>query len=136
MIFPAALPQVLTAMQVALPIAFIVVIVAEMLTGGGGLGASMIEGARLANPVRVFEDLIVIGLFGFAFLWGCKWSGGRLLAVAPRSFAGAIMKSGTCDEPTCASPITTTSRFYTKLLKQKGGRDNEMNSLSVPRHPS
>jgi taurine transport system permease protein len=64
-IFPAALPQVLTAMQVALPIAFIVVIVAEMLTGGGGLGGSMIEGARLADSTRVYVNLIVIGVIGF-----------------------------------------------------------------------
>lgn len=82
-IFPAALPQVLTAMQVALPIAFIVVIVAEMLTGGGGLGASMIEGARLANPIRVFEDLIVIGLLGFGFLWGLQAIRRKILAWHP-----------------------------------------------------
>lgn len=65
-VLPAALPPVFTALQVALPIAFIVVIVTEMLTGGGGLGGSMIEGARLADPVRVFANLIVIGLLGFA----------------------------------------------------------------------
>ncbi len=82
-IFPAALPQILTAMQVALPIAFIVVIVAEMLTGGGGLGASMIEGARLANPTRVFEDLIVIGLLGFGFLWALQIARRKILAWHP-----------------------------------------------------
>jgi taurine transport system permease protein len=82
-IFPAALPQVLTAMQVALPIAFIVVIVAEMLTGGNGLGGSMIEGARLADSVRVFEDLIVIGVIGFAFLRGLQILRRILLAWHP-----------------------------------------------------
>jgi ABC-type nitrate/sulfonate/bicarbonate transport system permease component len=82
-IFPAALPQILTAMQVALPIAFIVVIVAEMLTGGGGLGASMIEGARLANPTRVFEYLIVIALLGFAFLWALQVARRKVLAWHP-----------------------------------------------------
>ncbi len=82
-IFPAALPQVLTAMQVALPIAFIVVIVAEMLTGGNGLGGSMIEGARLADSARVFEDLIVIGLIGFAFLHGLQIFRRKILAWHP-----------------------------------------------------
>jgi ABC-type nitrate/sulfonate/bicarbonate transport system permease component len=82
-IFPAALPQVLTAMQVALPIAFIVVIVAEMLTGGNGLGGSMIEAARLADSVRVFEDLIVIGLLGFAFLRGLQILRRKILAWHP-----------------------------------------------------
>jgi ABC-type nitrate/sulfonate/bicarbonate transport system permease component len=82
-ILPAALPQVLTAMQVALPIAFIVVIVAEMLTGGGGLGGSMIEGARLADTSRVFEDLIVIGLMGFALLWALQIVRRKILAWHP-----------------------------------------------------
>lgn len=82
-IFPAALPQILTAMQVALPIAFIVVIVTEMLSGGSGLGGSMIEGARLADTARVFENLIVIGLMGFAFLRGLQILRRRILAWHP-----------------------------------------------------
>ncbi len=82
-IFPAALPQILTAMQVALPIAFIVVIVTEMLSGGSGLGGSMIEGARLADTARVFENLIVIGLMGFAFLRALQILRRRILAWHP-----------------------------------------------------
>jgi taurine transport system permease protein len=82
-IFPAALPQVLTAMQVALPIAFIVVIVTEMLTGGDGLGGSMIEAARLADSSRVFSDLIVIGLMGFALLLGLQMVRRKILAWHP-----------------------------------------------------
>lgn len=82
-IFPAALPQVLTAMQVALPIAFIVVIVAEMLTGGGGLGGSMIEGARLADSARVYTNLIVIGLIGFACLALLQFVRRKILAWHP-----------------------------------------------------
>jgi ABC-type nitrate/sulfonate/bicarbonate transport system permease component len=82
-IFPAALPQILTAMQVALPIAFIVVIVSEMLTGGGGLGGAMIEGARLADTIRVFENLIIIGLLGFGFLWGLQVIRRKILAWHP-----------------------------------------------------
>ena len=82
-IFPAALPQVLTAMQIALPIAFIVVIVAEMLTGGGGLGGAMIEGARLADTTGVFADLIVIGLLGFISLWALQIVRRKILAWHP-----------------------------------------------------
>lgn len=82
-IFPAALPQVFTAMQVALPIAFIVVIVAEMLTGGGGLGGAMIEAMRLADTTRVFADLIVIGILGFISLWVLQIVRRRILAWHP-----------------------------------------------------
>jgi len=82
-VFPAALPQILTAMQVALPIAFIVVIVTEMLSGGNGLGGAMIEGARLADTARVFENLIVIGLMGFVFLRGLQIVRRRILGWHP-----------------------------------------------------
>lgn len=87
-IFPAALPQTLTALQVALPIAFIVVIVAEMLTGGGGLGGAMIEGARLADTTRVFADLIVIGLLGFFSLWALQIIRRKILAWHPEVLQG------------------------------------------------
>lgn len=87
-VLPAALPQVLTAMQIALPIAFIVVIVAEMLTGGGGLGGSMIEGARFADTARVYMDLIVIGIIGFACLALLQFVRRKILAWHPEVLQG------------------------------------------------
>jgi ABC-type nitrate/sulfonate/bicarbonate transport system permease component len=71
-ILPAALPQVFTGLQVALPIAFIVVIVTEMLTGGGGLGGAMMEGQRFADSPRVFANLVVIALLGLLAMKGLE----------------------------------------------------------------
>ena len=54
-VLPAALPQIITGLQVALPIALIVAIVAEMMMGGYGLGGAMVHGLalrRLARRVR------------------------------------------------------------------------------------
>jgi taurine transport system permease protein len=82
-VFPAALPSILTAMQVAMPIAFIVVVVTEMLTGGDGLGGSMIEAAKLADSAGVFSNLIVIGLMGFALLWALQVVRRRILGWHP-----------------------------------------------------
>ena len=78
-VLPAALPQVLTSLQIALPIAFITVIVAEMLTGGGGLGGSMMESTRLADPAGAFANLIVIGILGYAAMKALQWARGRIL---------------------------------------------------------
>ena len=39
-ILPAALPQVFTGLQIAMPICLIVVLVTEMIMGGQGLGDS------------------------------------------------------------------------------------------------
>jgi ABC-type nitrate/sulfonate/bicarbonate transport system permease component len=82
-VFPAALPSILTAMQVAMPIAFIVVVVTEMLTGSNGLGGSMIEAAKLADSTGVFSNLIVIGLLGYVLLWVLQIARRRVLAWHP-----------------------------------------------------
>jgi taurine transport system permease protein len=78
-VLPAALPSVFTSLQVALPIAFIAVIVAEMLGGGGGLGGTMMEYTRLADPAGVFANLIAIGFLGFLAMKGLEWLRRRVL---------------------------------------------------------
>ena len=78
-VLPAALPQVFTGLQVALPIAFIVVIVTEMLTGGGGLGGAMMEGQRFADSTRVFATLVVVAILGILAMKGLAFLRRRLL---------------------------------------------------------
>jgi hypothetical protein len=51
-ILPAALPQIMTGLQVALPISIIVTIVTEMLMAGQGLGGAMIAASRFAGLPR------------------------------------------------------------------------------------
>ena len=53
-ILPAALPQIMTGLQVALPIAMIVTIVTEMLMAGQGLGGAMIAASHFAGSPGVF----------------------------------------------------------------------------------
>ena len=56
-ILPAASPQIMTGLQVALPLSLIVAVVAEMLMGGYGLGGAMITASRFANsPERFCRD--------------------------------------------------------------------------------
>ena len=43
---PPRPPQIMTGLQVALPIALIVAVVAEMLMGGYGLGGAMVHASR------------------------------------------------------------------------------------------
>ena len=91
-ILPAALPQVLTGLQVALPIAFIVVIVTEMLTGGGGLGGAMMEGQRFADSPRVFANLVVIAALGLLAMKGLELARRRFLVwheEVQKGFLGA-----------------------------------------------
>ena len=67
-VFPAALPQIMTGLQVALPIALIVCIVAEMKMGGVGLGGAMITASRFADSPGVFAGIVEIALAGYVLV--------------------------------------------------------------------
>jgi len=64
-LLPAALPEILTGLQVALPVALIVVVVTEMQMGGYGLGAAMMEASRFANSRGVFAGIVEIAVIGY-----------------------------------------------------------------------
>jgi len=69
-ILPAALPQILTGLEVALPISMIVMIVTEMLMGGEGLGGAMIAASRFADSPGVFAGIVEIALAGLCLVKG------------------------------------------------------------------
>jgi ABC-type nitrate/sulfonate/bicarbonate transport system permease component len=65
---PAALPQILTGLQVALPISLIVAIIAEMAMGGYGLGGAMMSASRFADSPGVFAGIVEIAIVGYALI--------------------------------------------------------------------
>src|SRR6185437_4340935 len=78
-VMPAALPQILTGLQIALPIALIVTIVCEMLMGGEGLGGAMIQSSRFADSPGVFAGIVEIAVVGWAVIKGQEWVRRKLL---------------------------------------------------------
>ena len=85
---PAALPQVITGLQVALPIALIVAVVTEMFMGGYGLGGAMNTASRFADSRGVFAGIVEIAVIGYALVKAMTLIRRRLLlwhqeAVAP-----------------------------------------------------
>jgi ABC-type nitrate/sulfonate/bicarbonate transport system permease component len=69
-VLPAALPQILTGLQVALPVSLIVAIVTEMLMGGAGLGGAMIAASRFADSPGVFAGILEIAVAGYCLVRG------------------------------------------------------------------
>ena len=67
-LLPAALPQILTGLQVALPIALIVVVVTEMQMGGYGLGGAMMTASRFADSRGVFAGIVEIAIVGYVLI--------------------------------------------------------------------
>jgi len=90
-VFPAALPQIMTGLQVALPIALIVCIVAEMKMGGIGLGGAMITASRFADSPGVFAGIVEIALAGYVLVKLMAALRRRLLAWHPEAMAPATV---------------------------------------------
>jgi ABC-type nitrate/sulfonate/bicarbonate transport system permease component len=84
-IMPGAMPQILTGLQIAMPICLIVVLVTEMAMGGRGLGDTMLASARYADSPGVFAGIVEIGLVGFAVIRTMEYLRRRLLVWHPES---------------------------------------------------
>ncbi|MGC1694536.1 MAG: ABC transporter permease [Pseudolabrys sp.] len=67
-VLPAATPQIMTGLQVALPLSLIVAVVAEMLMGGYGLGGAMMTASRFANSTGVFAGIVEIAAVGYCLV--------------------------------------------------------------------
>jgi ABC-type nitrate/sulfonate/bicarbonate transport system permease component len=78
-VVPAALPQILTGLQIALPISLIVAIVSEIVMSGDGLGGAMIDASRYLNSPEVFAGIVEIGATGFVLIKGMEIIRHRLL---------------------------------------------------------
>jgi len=84
-LLPAASPQILTGLQVALPIALIVTVVAEMAMGGYGLGGAMMNASRFADSPGVFAGIVEIAVLGYALVKGLALLRRRLLTWHPET---------------------------------------------------
>jgi taurine transport system permease protein len=84
-VLPMALPQVLTGLQIALPIGLITMIATEMLMGGRGIGGAMIEAGRFADSVGVFAGIVEIAVFGMVVIRSLEWVRARLLVWHPET---------------------------------------------------
>lgn len=84
-VLPMASPQIITGLQVALPVGMITTIVTEMLMGGRGIGGSMIMAGRFADSVGVFAGIVEIALLGFVVVRSVEHIRARLLVWHPET---------------------------------------------------
>ncbi|MBS7541864.1 ABC transporter permease [Ancylobacter oerskovii] len=82
---PMAMPQILTGLQVALPVGMITTIVTEMLMGGRGVGGAMIMAGRFADSVGVFAGIVQIIILGFVVVKSVEMIRRRILIWHPES---------------------------------------------------
>jgi taurine transport system permease protein len=67
---PAATPQILTGLQIALPMSVVIALASEMIMGGGGIGGQILNSSRLADSVGLFAGIVEIALIGTALIRG------------------------------------------------------------------
>ena len=63
-VFPACLPQIITSLRMALGIAWMVIVAAEMIAVDSGLGYLIMDSRNASNYERVLGAMIVIGIIG------------------------------------------------------------------------
>ncbi len=76
-LLPATLPYVLTGVRLAIGVAWLVIVAAEMLTGGVGIGFWVWDEWNNLRVENILLAIIVIGLVGMALEW-------LLLVIAKR----------------------------------------------------
>lgn len=82
-VLPAILPGLFLVLRLNLFAAWIVVLIAEAVGVGSGLGQVVILGRNTFNSSLVFFTMTLIGLTGFLFDYTLRWVQGRLLWWAP-----------------------------------------------------
>jgi ABC-type nitrate/sulfonate/bicarbonate transport system permease component len=65
-IFPACLPRIFSTLRVALPVALITTFTAEMVAGGGGMGATLVYSQRFFESQVVYAYILVMLTVGLA----------------------------------------------------------------------
>ncbi|WP_336023821.1 ABC transporter permease [Halobellus salinisoli] len=78
-VFPAALPGIITGFQIAMPLSLIITFVFEMVAGGGGLGALEIQGVRSFQSTQTYAAIIAVMFIGIGLDRGLRLIRSRLL---------------------------------------------------------
>jgi len=63
-LFPAVLPYVLTGVRLAIGVAWLVIVAAEMLTGGVGIGFWVWDEWNNLNVAHIIIAIFVVGIVG------------------------------------------------------------------------
>jgi ABC-type nitrate/sulfonate/bicarbonate transport system permease component len=75
---PSAFPHIFGASKIALAIALILVIMAEMLVGGDGLGIRLVEHERTFDFAKLYAETLLLGLLGVLLNQALELVGRRL----------------------------------------------------------
>lgn len=78
-VLPSALPQIISGLQIALPVSLLTAIATEMYMGGRGLGGAILTAGRFADAPGVYAGICVAAVIGIVLVRLAQYSRGLLL---------------------------------------------------------
>ena len=78
-ILPAALPQIMTGLRLAMGSALSVLVASELLGGDRGLGFIVLDASNFFRTAYVFAGVVVIGAIGFVSDRALAWASRHLV---------------------------------------------------------
>jgi nitrate/nitrite transport system permease protein len=72
-LIPATLPYVLTGVRLAIGVAWLVIVAAEMLTGGVGIGFWVWDEWNNLKVENILLAIVIIGIIGMMLEWSLLW---------------------------------------------------------------
>lgn len=82
LILPACYPRIFATLRIALPVALITTFTAEMVTGGGGMGATLVYSQRFFESPTVFAYILTMLIVGLVIDFATLTFQSRYLAWA------------------------------------------------------
>jgi ABC-type nitrate/sulfonate/bicarbonate transport system permease component len=78
-ILPASLPAILSGLRVALGLAFVITITAEMIAGAGGLGYFIVQTQYAMRPAEMYAAVLCLAAVGYLLNRGVLAAEARLI---------------------------------------------------------
>lgn len=82
-LLPGSMPAIFVGLRLAMNTALLVVISAELLAGGRGLGYYLWVSYQTYSLGDVYATLVVIAVIGVGITYGLRWVGDRLITWTP-----------------------------------------------------
>lgn len=79
-VFPAATPGIMTGIRQAIPISFIALIAAELLTADRGIGFKILQSGQLGNYTRMMAYILLISIVAYIATWAFEGAERRVMA--------------------------------------------------------
>ena len=63
--FPSALPQIFAGLRVGLALAFIMIVISEMVGGSNGLGYAILSAQRTFSIPEMYAGIVLLAILGY-----------------------------------------------------------------------